>query len=90
MNANGTDVVQLTTHQSHSPSWSPNGQQIAYMQIPVPPNGNFDIFTINANGTDPVRLTTDAAEDCCPAWAPTGSQIAYKLPRSRATSTSTR
>ena len=46
-------------------SWSPDGKQIAYVNIR---DGNRDIFIMNADGTGVSRLTTSLATDATPAW----------------------
>ena len=61
MNADGSNVTQLTTRSSRTPAWSPDGSHIVFMETSIPPNGNFDIYTMNANGTNQVRLTTDSS-----------------------------
>lgn len=55
----GTNVQDL------SPSWSPDGKQIAYTSIR---SGNNDIYTMNADGTGTTRLTTSLAAEGSPAW----------------------
>ncbi len=71
-------VVPLTTLRGfeYSPSFSPDGQQIAFSW-----NGeredNFDIYVKIVGSVELRRLTTDAADDSFPAWSPDGRQIAF-------------
>lgn len=72
MDADGSNLRQLTYHWSDSPSWSPNGSQITYM-------GDEDIFIIDADGnSEPVNLTNSPdIRDGRPAWSPDGTKIAW-------------
>lgn len=80
MNANGTNVVQLTDNPAsdRSPVWSPDGTKIAFVSNR---EWNSDIFVMNADGTDVVQLTDSFAEDLNPAWSPDGTRIAFNSDR---------
>jgi dipeptidyl aminopeptidase/acylaminoacyl peptidase len=68
-----------------SPSWSPDGSQIAFVRRhgegDVDKMPNHDIFVIDAKtGAQPKRLTTATAQESGrPAWSPDGKSIAYLL-----------
>ena len=70
-------VVPLTTFpgDESSPSFSPNGQQVAFAWD-VDRTGSSDVYVklIEGGGT-PLRLTTQRG--AWPAWAPDGRQIAF-------------
>ncbi len=73
------EAVTLTTYAGYesSPSFSPDGNQVAFSW-----NGekqdNFDIYVKPvASGGRPLRLTTDPADDVAPAWSPDGASIAF-------------
>jgi Tol biopolymer transport system component len=85
MNADGTGVTQVTnTGRSVSlgPSWSPDGQKIAF-GIDDHCEAQFSgIFTIDADGSDQTWLTCEAGgfDDRGygdTAWSPDGQKIAY-------------
>jgi TolB protein len=81
MNADGSNVTQLTTNPSYdgAPTWSPDGQRLAFASER---DGNVDVYVIDADGSNEVRLTSHAAQDGGPSWSPDGSMIAFDSDRS--------
>lgn len=72
MNADGTDLKQLTTNGvSSQPAWSPDGTKMAFMM-----NGAVSIM--NADGTQVTSLPV-TGERPFPVWSPDGSRIAYMI-----------
>jgi Tol biopolymer transport system component len=73
----GTGVRLLTDRWRwvDTPSWSPDGSQVAFMAQRE--DGNSDIYVIEADGSNLRRLTTDPALDEYPSWSPDGSTIIY-------------
>jgi Tol biopolymer transport system component/predicted Ser/Thr protein kinase len=71
-------AVLLTTYPGyeHSPSFSPDGNQVAFSW-----NGekqdNYDIYVKLIGSGRPLRLTSDPATDVAPAWSPDGGSIAF-------------
>ncbi len=76
--------------EEDTPSWSPNGQLLAYECYVDGPTektleGNgyrytekaADICVINADGTGRIHLIKDSGGDHYPVWSPDGSKIAY-------------
>jgi Tol biopolymer transport system component len=58
-----------------SPSWSPDGDEIAYVRLDDP-SERPDVYVIDADGSDERRLThTGDASD--PTWSPDGDEIAF-------------
>jgi Tol biopolymer transport system component len=78
MNADGSDVIQLTNDNQVNccPAWSPDGSKIAFV-VQVPQDDTSEIWVMNADGSNPTNLTNKAGEDCCLAWSPDGSKIAF-------------
>src|SRR5438105_8858213 len=77
MNADGSDVTQLTHNNVHEfdPIWSPNGKRILFSRLTE--NGDFELVVINADGTGETQLTNNAVNDFAGAWSPDGKQIAF-------------
>ena len=79
MNANGKNgralteddlVEEETFTPDEFPTWSPDGERIAYTTFL--PDGNDDIFVMNADGSSPTRLTSGPEYDADPDWSPNG------------------
>ena len=80
MNADGTEVCQLTGHDDPEPmrwnaSWSPDGDRIAFHRSW---NGDHGIFVMNADGTDVRQLTENDGDAGGPSWSPDGDRIAFR------------
>ena len=74
--SDGTREVQLTRGGAHrDPSWSHDGQKIAF-------SGGGSLFVSNADGTGVVRLTRGGS-DADPSWSPDDSRIAFTRGRGR-------
>jgi Tol biopolymer transport system component len=71
-------AVPLTTEVGFEgyPSFSPDGNQVAY-SWDGEKEDNDDIYIRRVAGGLPVRLTSDPAFDTSPAWAPDGQSIAF-------------
>jgi Tol biopolymer transport system component len=84
MNADGSNPLRLNGDEttSMSPSWSPDGNKIAFMSTE---DGKPEIYVINADGTDKKQLTnTKPVDDFFglqypnyPSWSPDGKKIVY-------------
>jgi TolB protein len=81
MNADGSGI-QLMTDSGYatSPSWSPNGQVIAYAWDrkygPGAPGGQ-DIYVMEVSTKKWIQLTHDGGRCDFPSWSPDGRHIVY-------------
>lgn len=73
-------VVARLGPDIENPSWSPDGQQLAFTAGAVSRSA---IHVINANGSARRRLTSPASGfDLAPEWSPDGTRIAFLRSRS--------
>jgi len=80
MNADGSDVMQVTTNSADDirPSISANGSKIAFVSQR---DGNYEIYVMNSDGTNQVRLTNDAGTDYFPSISADGSKVIFTSDR---------
>jgi TolB protein len=76
MNADGSDVVQLTNNESSDawPRWSPNGQHIVFANLE---DGLGEIFTMNPDGSNPRQVTRNETIDAWPMWSSDEGEVLY-------------
>jgi TolB protein len=76
-NADGSepqDISQSPDSDEGFPTWSPDGQWIAFTSRR---DGNNEIYVVRMDGTELTRLTNQPTDDFAPAWSPDGTQIAF-------------
>jgi Tol biopolymer transport system component len=87
MNADGTDIKQLTFTDfdelgnpvyNARASWSPDGRKIVFESNR---HGDYEIYTMSPNGSDVTRLTYEAGRDLMPLWSNNGKEIAFSSER---------
>jgi Tol biopolymer transport system component len=80
----GGEPRQFTsgTHQDHSPRWSPDGRQIAF--VSTRSGDKSQVYLIGLNGGEARKLTDMRQGATDPAWSPDGAQVAF-LSRCNAT-----
>jgi TolB protein len=86
MDADGTNVQRMTDEgYAVSPSWSPNGQFLAFAWIrhygPGAP-GAQDIYVMDVASRQWVQLTHDGGRNDFPSWSPDGRHIVFQSSRS--------
>ena len=82
MDSDGTNVSRLTDGgYATSPSWSPNGQFLAFAWNrkygPGAPGGQ-DIYIMDVASHRWIQLTHDAGRNDFPTWSPDGRHIAFQ------------
>ncbi|HTV60350.1 MAG TPA: translocation protein TolB [Verrucomicrobiae bacterium] len=81
-NSDGTNVQRIDLPDmgySVDPSWSPNGQLLAFSWRR--PTGNFDIYVMDIVSHQLVELTRDEGRNERPSWAPDGRHIVFESTR---------
>ena len=81
MNADGSGQTPLTTVsgsiQDGGPSFSPDGQRIAWSRFTGPPP-NQDIYIMNADGSGQTQVTSGPGQDYAPEFSPDGTRIVFE------------
>ena len=82
MDADGSNVQRMTDQgYAVSPSWSPNGQFLAFAWKrnygPGAPGG-WDIYVMDIASKQFIQLTHDAGNNDFPTWSPDGRHIAFQ------------
>lgn len=73
-----TRVIELDLDGIFTPSWSPLGDEIAFMGIK---NGQGDIYSYNLKTETLVKITNDSFSDLQPQWSPDGKRIVFASDR---------
>ena len=83
MDADGKNQQRLTENRQNdlSPSWSPDGERIAFASDEKGNFENFEIYVMDADGGNQQRLTNNPAYDWNPSWSPDGERIAFMSKR---------
>ena len=74
----GATRLTFVAGKEYDPSWSPNGQRIAFVSKR---DGDWDIYLMDPDGTHLVNLTNNKCTDTDPSWSPDGSRIAFASDR---------
>ena len=74
--ATGENPFRVTHNKTHdsAPSYSPNGNKIAYSHVAA---SDREIYKISATGGTPVNITHNDQDDLGPSYSPNGRKIAY-------------
>lgn len=78
-------IIQVTNDENYNgrPSWSPDGQWLAYEKYGEDNNLEIYIRPVD-NSLEEILLTAHASTDYAPAWSPDGRKIAFASNRSGA------
>jgi TolB protein len=84
MDADGSNVQRLIDQGGwvDAPSWSPDGQFIAFMWKRHGEGGNFDVYLIEVATRRWIQLTQDQGQNENPSWAPDSKHIVFSSNRS--------
>jgi TolB protein len=86
MDADGTNAQRITDQgYAVSPSWSPNGQFLAFAWVRhygAGAPGASDIYIMDVASRQWVQLTHDGGRNDFPSWSPDGRHIVYQSTRS--------
>ena len=79
MDADGGNEQRLTENRKNdeSPSWSPDGERIAFWSDRKGEFENYEIYVMDADGGNEQRLTENRQEDGYPSWSPDSKRIAF-------------
>lgn len=79
MDADGGNLIQLTSGNDNAPSWSSDGSKIAFTRTPnsFPPFGNSQVYLVNADGSNLTNVTNSGSSDGDPNWSPDGTKLVY-------------
>jgi TolB protein len=83
MNSDGTSIQALDVPDKGyliDPSWSPNGQLLAFSWRR--PSDNYDIYIMDPATLKIVEITRDSGRNERPSWAPDGRHIVFESTRS--------
>jgi TolB protein len=78
---NRTPIPDFITYgaQSGSPTWSPDGQWLAFESSQ---DGDGEVYIVAADGSNLKQLTHNSLYDGAPAWSPDGMQLVFRSIRS--------
>jgi TolB protein len=81
-NSDGSNVEKIDLPDMGyviDPSWSPNGQLVAFSWRR--PNGNYDIYAMDIVSHQLIELTRDEGRNERPSWAPDGRHLVFESTR---------
>ena len=83
MDADGGNQQRLTENRQYDgkPSWSPDGERIAFMSDRKGDFENYEIYVMGTDGGNLQRLTNNRGDDKSPSWSPDGKRIAFSSDR---------
>lgn len=87
MNIDGSGVERITNGEGYvaNPSWSPNGQNIAFAWTKGFEPGAYNIFVMEMGSRQAIQLTSNSGKNEHPWWAPDGVHLVYQSTHGRST-----
>jgi TolB protein len=85
MGVEGTDVQRISagTGEATNPTWSPDGDHIAFAWTKGFEPGNYNVFVMDVSSQQTTQLTANEGRNENPSFAPDGAHIAYASKRGR-------
>jgi WD40 repeat protein len=81
MTADGQDITPLTNQATNGtctgPSYSGDGERIAFSCVTGTSTASSEVFVMDANGKNQVPVTANAVGDFDPSFSPNGERIAF-------------
>ena len=83
MDTDGGNQQRLTENRRSDlqPSWSPNGERIAFASDRRGDFENFEIYVMDTDGGNQQKLTNNRGYDWSPSWSPDSRRIAFSSDR---------
>jgi TolB protein len=87
MSIDGSNVEMVTNGEGYvaNPSWSPNGQYIAFAWTKGFEPGAYNIFIMELATRKVTQLTSNSGKNEHPWWAPDGAHLVYQSTHGRST-----
>jgi Tol biopolymer transport system component len=70
-------ALESTPDQGRAPTWSPDGQRVAFESNRGSVLGLYAIFLVNRDGTGLVQVTDSSLNADHPVWSPDGRRLAF-------------
>jgi Tol biopolymer transport system component len=70
-------TLEKQPFQGRTPSWSPNGKQLAFESDRGSPNGLYAVFIIHRDGTGLIQVTDYALNASHPVFSPDGHRLVF-------------